>query len=78
MGDWKVVRQNLKNKKRSTLELYNLVNDPQEKNNVASEHPEIIEKAAKIFKKEHSDAQIERFRIPQVENGLLGDNEKPL
>ncbi|MBE7639093.1 sulfatase-like hydrolase/transferase [Salegentibacter sp. BLCTC] len=77
MGEWKVVRQNLKNKKRPTLELYNLVKDPQEKNNVASEYPKIIEKATKIFKKEHSDAQIERFRIPQVENGLLENNEKP-
>ncbi len=76
MGDWKVVRQNLNNNKKSTLELYNLSKDPQEKNNVASEHPEIIKRAANIFKKEHTDAEIDKFRIPLIEEGLLSD--KPI
>lgn len=73
MGNWKVIRQNLKNKKEPTLELYNLKTDSNEKNNVAAEHPEIIEKAARIFEREHLDASIERFRIPLIENGLLSD-----
>jgi len=72
MGDWKVVRQNLKTpKKKPTLELYNLAIDPNEQENVAEQHPEIIEKAAIIFEREHEDAQTERFRIPLIENGLL-------
>ncbi|SNZ00454.1 arylsulfatase [Flagellimonas pacifica] len=76
MGDWKVVRQNLKNpKKESTLELYNLVKDPAEQNNVADEHPEIIANAAKIFAEEHNNAEVERFRIPIVENGLLSSKQ---
>lgn len=74
MGDWKLIRKNLKNdKKEPTLELYNLKDDIREVNNVAAQHPEIIEKAAKIFKEQHTNAEVERFRIPLVENGLLFD-----
>jgi arylsulfatase A-like enzyme len=72
MGEWKVVRQNLKNdKKAPTLELYNLTTDPNEKINVANQHPELLTKAAEIFKKEHLNASVERFRIPLIETGLL-------
>ena len=72
MGNWKVVRQNLKNDKEPTLELYDLEKDPEESENLAAAHPEIIQKAAKIFKQQHENASTERFRIPSVENGLLG------
>jgi len=72
MGDWKVLRRNLKNKKDApTLELYNLKDDLREENNLAEQHPEILEKAAGIFAREHQDAEVEIFRIPMVENGLL-------
>ncbi len=72
IGDWKVVRQNLNSKKEQpTLELYNLKTDPAESNNVADQHPEIIDKAKAIFDKEHKNSEIERFRIPKIENGLL-------
>ncbi|SEP99116.1 arylsulfatase [Hyunsoonleella jejuensis] len=74
MGDWKVVRQNLKNKKKApTLELYNLKEDPSENNNIAEKHPEIIKKAEAIFANEHQDAELERFRIPLIESGLTNN-----
>ena len=71
MGDWKVVKRNLKNKKEeATLELYNLKTDERETNNVADEHPEIIEKANSILKREHTEPSIEKFRIPALSQGL--------
>lgn len=73
MGDWKVVRQHLKSPDKATIELYNLENDPQELNNIAHEHPEIMEKAAVIFKNEHTKAKAERFEIPLLESGLLSE-----
>lgn len=73
MGDWKLVRQHLKDKKEPTLELYNLKTDPSESENIAIQYPEIIEKAAKVFQAEHENAQTERFRIPSIENGLLSN-----
>ncbi|MFD0799400.1 arylsulfatase [Maribacter chungangensis] len=75
MGDWKVVRQHLKSKEQPTLELYDMANDPTETRNVAKEHPEILEKAAIIFQQEHSKPGLERFQIPLLEEGLLGERE---
>lgn len=71
MGNWKLVRQNLKDpKNKPTLELYNLSSDPNEKINVAAKNPEIIQKMSKIFQREHTPAEIERFKIPLIEKGL--------
>lgn len=71
MGDWKVVRQNLLNDKAPTIELYNLKEDPTEKQNVADAHPEILKKAAEIFKAEREKPEIERFQIPLIDDDLL-------
>lgn len=74
MGDWKVVRQHLKDEQQApTLELYNLSIDPAESNNVAEAHPEIIQQAAEIFDREHQTPEIERFRIPLIEEGFLAE-----
>ncbi len=71
IGDWKVIRRNLHfAKDKRTLEVYNLKNDPKEEHNVADQHPEIVEKAVKIFKKEHHTPEIKRFRIKSIEKGL--------
>jgi arylsulfatase len=74
IGNWKVIRQNLKNEKeKPSLEVYNLLEDPLEIKNVAAAQPEIIEKAVEIFRQQHTNAEVDRFRIPSIENGLLGD-----
>jgi len=71
MGNWKLVRQNLKNKKEPTLELYNLKDDPTETINLADRHPEILQQAAEIFKTERETPELENFRIPILQEGLL-------
>ena len=71
IGDWKVVRRNLKNDQPATLELYDLSVDPGETQNQADQHPEVTEQAAAIFAREHEDAATDRFRIPLIEGGLL-------
>ncbi|MBE7640006.1 sulfatase-like hydrolase/transferase [Salegentibacter sp. BLCTC] len=73
INDWKVIRKNLNNNEEPSLELYNLEEDPAETTNLADLHPEIIQKAADIFKEAHQNAEVERFRIPAVENGLLSE-----
>jgi len=72
MGDWKVVRQNLKDpNKEATLELYNLKEDPTETTNIASLHPKILDRAAEIFKKERIAPELEHFKITAIKNGLF-------
>ncbi len=73
MGDWKVLRRNLKSKEKPTLELYNLKDDPTETTNFADAHPEIIKKAAEIFDRERESPELESFKIPLIENGLLNN-----
>jgi len=71
IGDWKVVRQNLKDdKKEATLELYNLKDDPTETTNVANENPEILKKATEIFTRERATPDLEIFKIPAIADGL--------
>ena len=73
IGDWKLVRQHFKDKETPTLALYNLVTDPEENINMADKHPEIVKNAVEIFSHEQKNAEPERFRIPSVEKGLLGN-----
>ena len=76
MGDWKVIRRNLKRSdEKPTLELYNLSLDPEELNNVANHHSDIINIASDIFDKEHIKSEIEEFRINSIENGLLSSKQ---
>ena len=53
-GDWKAVRNKVKQHPDSTPELYHLAEDPSEKTNVAGEHPEIASRAAAYMKAAHA------------------------
>ncbi len=66
MGKWKILWKDI-NKGNKEIELYNLDEDIAEQNNIASKHPEIIEKLYEIIKIEHSTPEIERFRMNALE-----------
>ncbi len=65
MGDWKGIRKNIF-KGNMKIELYNLKDDPTEENNVSDEHPDIVLKIEKIMEREHTPAELERFKIKQL------------
>jgi arylsulfatase len=73
MGDWKLVRQNLKNDKKPTLELYNLKNDPTEMINVSKLYPEVLHKATEIFKRHRDVPELDDFTILILQEGLLSE-----
>ncbi len=57
MGDWKGVIYKL-NKGNAKLELYNLATDKEEKNNVAKQHPEVVDQILQIMKEAHVDNEL--------------------
>ena len=65
MGDWKAIRKNIF-KGNMEIELFNLVKDPTEQQNVASENPEIVERIEQLMKQEHTSALLDRFKIEQL------------
>lgn len=65
MGRWKGVRKNIF-KGNMEVELYDLENDITESNNLASEYPDIVKQIEKIMLEEHTEAEIERFKIKEL------------
>ena len=52
-GDWKAIQNGMNLGDQEPIELYNLKDDISEKINLADQHPEIVAKAATIFKESH-------------------------
>ncbi|GAB3665125.1 arylsulfatase [Echinicola sediminis] len=65
MGKWKGIRRDIF-KGNMEIELYDLESDPQEQNNIAQSHPEVVTKIAEIMKNEHSTPSIDRFKIKEL------------
>jgi arylsulfatase len=57
LGDWKGVRQQMQ-KGNTKIELYNLAEDVGEKKDVAGQHPEIVERIAKVMKEQHTPSAL--------------------
>jgi arylsulfatase len=68
MGKWKAMRRNIL-KGNLEISLFNLETDIKEENNVAVDHPEIVEKMTKIMKEQHVEAEIERFKMAALGDG---------
>jgi len=62
-GEWKAFRQNLKQGEVVT-ELYNLESDPQEQQNVAAEHPKVVEELEKRMQQARTPTALERWQFP--------------
>lgn len=63
MGNWKAFVKDVR-KGNQNIELYDLSVDLFEQDNVATEHPEVIDKVLRIFRMEHVDAEIDMFNLP--------------
>ncbi|WP_369047967.1 arylsulfatase [Tenacibaculum sp. UWU-22] len=66
MGAWKFIIADILSEKPLVYQLYNLDNDPSETKNVASQHPEIVDKAIQIIKQEHKKPANEKFELPII------------
>ena len=59
MGDWKLVVQN------GNCQLYDLVNDTHEDNNLAAQYPEVVAKMKEILLREHTHSDLFKVTLPQ-------------
>lgn len=65
MGKWKAIRRDIF-KGNMEIELYDLNEDIQEQNNIASKHPDIIKQVEMLMRKEHTPAINDRFKIKEL------------
>jgi len=63
-GQWKAVRNNLRENPDAPVELYNLEQDLGEENNVADQHPEVVQELTRLMQEAHRPS--ERFPMPEV------------
>ena len=66
MGDWKAMRKDIMQGDPG-IELYNLKEDIQEQQDVASGNPEIIQEIELIMQREHVPSELERFRMEALD-----------
>ena len=67
INQWKGIKKDLF-KGSSDLQIFNLADDPKELNNLASNHPDIVEKMQRYMDQAHTEAQMEKFKIPVLDN----------
>jgi len=58
MGDWKGIRLGVKENPDAPIELYNLLNDPDETDNLAHQNPVIVEKMDSLMRKAHEPSEV--------------------
>jgi arylsulfatase A-like enzyme len=60
-GRWKAIRLEVRNDPNGPLELYDLQADPQEKKNIASQHPDIVRQMEKIMRQARTESDVFLF-----------------
>jgi len=68
IGDYKIIRQKIKQpNSKAKWELYNIAVDRNETNDLAQQHPEIIDEAIKLLRQEASENRIFPLEIPDAD-----------
>jgi len=60
-GKWKAIRLEVRNDPNGPLELYDLQTDPQEKKNIASQHPDIVRQMEQIMRQARTESEVFLF-----------------
>ena len=66
LGDFKGIRQKLKTKSPGPWEIYDLAQDPGETTNIAAQHPELIQQAEEVLKREVSENALFPLKVPGI------------
>ena len=68
IGNLKGTILNIRKEGEANMMLFDVVADPKEQNNIASQHPDIIKTMREKMAEAHEDPVVSRFRIEQVSN----------
>jgi arylsulfatase A-like enzyme len=60
--DWKLINYNINKPEKTTVELYNLINDPGEENNVAEKYPETVKELTTLMNSARTESKIFSFK----------------
>jgi len=66
IGDFKGVKTQLNKNPKTDWQLYNLADDPEEKNDISAKHPQLLKQMDAIFAKEHTEAQLPEWNLFSV------------
>ncbi len=75
LGDWKGVKSNMKKDKNAHWEIYNLLTDKDESNNIAAQHPELIKRFDAILQKEHQPSHITEWEFVDPKFNVLNPKQ---
>jgi arylsulfatase A-like enzyme len=62
LDQWKGIRLNIKDQPDNPIELYNLVEDPEELNDISADHPDIVNKIELIMQEAHIPSPVFTYR----------------
>ena len=74
INQYKLYQKDL-HKGNQEIELFDLENDPQEKHNIAQEHPDIILRGHEIFKKEHIPSPNSKWQFAVLDSEIKNNDE---
>ena len=63
MGRWKGVKSGMKKNLNAPWEIFDLKNDEKERNNIASQHHDLVDKFEKIMRREHTRSHIKDWEF---------------
>lgn len=64
--DWKLVKYNVLQPEKTTVELFNLKDDPSEENNLADKHPEKVQELSGLMESARTESEIFTFESKTV------------
>ena len=62
LDQWKGIRLNIKEHPDNPIELYNLVEDPEELNDISADHPDLVNKIELIMLEAHTPSEVFSYR----------------
>ncbi|MBV5312739.1 MAG: arylsulfatase [Prolixibacteraceae bacterium] len=65
-GDWKLVNYDVFDPAKTTVELYNIASDPDEQNNVAAQHPEVVKELSELMAGARTPSEVFTFQSPTL------------